>query len=225
MADVTARIKVKGKTFEISVNCDKAMDFKKGKGVVNDVLLVPELFYELKKGTRAKESDLTATFGTTDIYKIAEKIIKEGEILLPIEYRNRARETKLKQIVDFIATNCADPQKGMPHPPERIKTAIDECGIRIEENKSAEDQIPRIIKELQKALPLKMEIKKLSVHVPAEHTGKVYGLLQEYAIKEEWLGDGSLMCIISIPVGMQMSFFDKLNNVTHGSAVTQEIKE
>ena len=34
MANVTAKIKLNGKNFEILVDCDKALAFKKGKGII-----------------------------------------------------------------------------------------------------------------------------------------------------------------------------------------------
>ena len=38
------------------------------------------------------------------------------------------------------------------------------------------------------------------------------------------MNDGSLEVIISIPAGMVMDFYDKLNGVTHGAALTEDIK-
>ena len=57
------------------------------------------------------------------------------------------------------------------------------------------------------------------------HTGKAYGLLAEYKEKEEWLSNGDLQITLNIPVGIQMEFYDKLNSITHGSAITEEINE
>ncbi|KHO52909.1 MAG: hypothetical protein QT05_C0013G0026, partial [archaeon GW2011_AR13] len=39
------------------------------------------------------------------------------------------------------------------------------------------------------------------------------------------LNDGSLEVIVNVPAGMIMSFFDKLNSITRGSALTENIKE
>ena len=50
-------------------------------------------------------------------------------------------------------------------------------------------------------------------------------MLQEYKEKEEWLGNGDLSVVLNIPIGLQMEFYDKLNSVTHGSAMTEEVKE
>ena len=43
--------------------------------------------------------------------------------------------------------------------------------------------------------------------------------------KETWLNNGDLQVMAEIPSGLQSSFYDKLNSITHGSAITEEIKE
>ena len=61
--------------------------------------------------------------------------------------------------------------------------------------------------------------------IPAIHTGKAYGIINPYKESEDWLSDGSLQVTVAIPAGLVMEFYDKLNSVTHGSALTEEIKE
>ena len=112
----------------------------------------------------------------------------------------------------------------MPHSEKRIEEAIEQSGVKIE-NKPIEQQISSIVSKLKEVLPIKLETKKLKITVPAIHTGKVYGLLQDYKEKEEWLSNGDLSCIINLPAGLQMEFYDKLNSITHGSAIVEEIKE
>jgi hypothetical protein len=34
-----------------------------------------------------------------------------------------------------------------------------------------------------------------------------------------------LEVVVSVPAGMIMDFYDKLNGVTHGAAITEEIRE
>jgi ribosome maturation protein Sdo1 len=50
-------------------------------------------------------------------------------------------------------------------------------------------------------------------------------LIQEYKEKEDWMSNGNLEVVLNIPVGMLMEFYDKLNSITHGSALTSEIRE
>ena len=191
MANVTAKIKLNGKNFEILVDCDKALAFKKGKGIIEDVLVTENIFSDLKRGLAVKEKDIEACFKTKDIKKASEKIIKEGEIQTPMEYKSKERDDKIKQVIDFISRSCTDP-KGIPHTPERIKEAIKEARVNIDDKKGIEEQISNIIKELQRVLPLKFETKKLRVEVPAIHSAKVYGILTGHIIREEWQADGSV---------------------------------
>ena len=68
-------------------------------------------------------------------------------------------------------------------------------------------------------------MKKVKIIVPAQHTGQVYGLVNEYKEKEEWKENGDLEVILNVPAGIIFEFYDKLNSSTHGSAITEEIKE
>jgi len=225
MTNVEARLRVKGKEFQVLVDVDKALQLKKGSDIsIDNVLAIDEVFYDTKKGLKASSSDLEECFGTSDVKEVAEKIVKQGEVVLPSEYKKRELEEKEKQVIDFLAKNAVDPSSGMPHSEKRIKEAIEQAGVKIE-NKSIEQQIPSIVSKLKEVLPIKLETKKLKITVPAIHTGKVYGLLQDYKEKEEWLSNGDLSCIINLPAGLQMEFYDKLNAITHGSAIVEEIKE
>jgi ribosome maturation protein SDO1 len=111
-----------------------------------------------------------------------------------------------------------------PFTPDQISKAIDQAGVNLS-NGNAESLIPTVTAALQKILPLKIETKRLAITIPAIHTGKVYGIVNEYKEKEDWLSNGDLKVTINIPVGLQIEFYDKLNSVTHGAALTEELKE
>jgi ribosome maturation protein Sdo1 len=68
-----------------------------------------------------------------------------------------------------------------------------------------------------------MEKKKLMIKIPAQFTGRAYTVLKEFMLKEEWLSDGSLQCTVEMPAGMQMTFFDRLNAITHGETFSKEL--
>ncbi len=227
MTDVVARIKVKGKAFEVLVNCDKAMSFKKLKqGSARDFLAFNAVFSDWKKGFKAAVADLKTAFNTDDVSVIAEKIVKDGEVMLPQEYRDNAREAKLKQVIDFLSRNCVDPRTNAPYTAQRIEQTMKEVGARIDENRNTEEQALAIIQEIQKKIPIKIETKRISITLPPEYTGKAYGMLKQFKTeKEDWLNDGSLRVVINLPAGMQLEFYDKLNNMTHGAAITEELRE
>ena len=223
MVQTTARIKKGGKHFEILVDLERAIEFKKGNGS-NDFLEADIIFTDAKKGDKAPSNDLNELFGTNDVSEIAEKIVKEGEILLTQEHRDAEQEKKFKQVVDFLSTNAVDSQTGNPHTAERIKSALEQAHVNVKDI-PIEKQINEIVEKINAILPIKIEKKKIKIIIPAIHTGKIYGLINQYKEKEEWLDNGDLQVITAIPSGIIMDFYDKLNSITHGSALTEEIKE
>lgn len=223
MTQTTAKIRQGPKHFEIIVDLDKALAFKKGESSSVDFLESDTIFTDAKKGMVAGSDDLKQAFKTNDVNAIAEKIIKNGELLVTQEHRDEESEKKFKQVVDFLSSNALDPQTGNPHTAERIKSALEQAHVNIK-NIPIENQISDIVTELSKVLPIKIETKKVKITVPAIHTGKVYGTVNQYKESENWLNNGSLEVVVNVPAGAIMDFYDKLNAVTHGSAVTEEIK-
>ncbi len=223
MTNTTARIKKTGKNFEIIVDLDDALKFK--KGLSEFIQAETEfIFKDIKKGEKASEKELKDAFGTTDVNEIVKKIVKEGEIQTTQEYRDAEQEKRFKQVVDFLTRNAYDPQTGRPHTAERIKNALEQANVNIK-NTSIENQISEILEKISSLIPIKIETKKVKIKIPALHTGKAYGVVATYKTSENWLNVGSLEVIVEVPSGMIMDFYDKLNGVTHGSAITQEIKE
>lgn len=223
MVNTTARIKKGNLHFEILVDLDDALKVKKG---LSDFLNVEgdTVFTDLKKGNRASNAELQTAFGTSDITEIGKEIVKHGEVLTDQEHRDEEKEKKIKQVVDFLARNAIDPRSGNPITAERIKTALQESHVIIK-NVPIENQIHDIIDALSKILPIKIETRKIKVTIPAIQTGKAYGVIAQYKEKENWLNDGSLEAVLSIPAGILIDFYEKLNSATHGSALTEEIKE
>ncbi len=223
MTNTTARIKKSGKNFEILVNLDDALKFK--KGLISNIQAETDfVFKDMKKGERASESDLKEAFSTSDFNEIVEKIVKEGEILTTQEYRDAEQEKRFKQVVDFLSKNAYDPQTGHPHTAERIKNALEQANINIK-NIPIENQINEILEKISIIIPIKIETKKVKIKIPAVYTGRAYGVISTYKSSENWMNDGSLEVVVEVPSGMIMDFYDKLNSITHGSVITQEIKE
>lgn len=221
MATVEARIKVKGKQFEISVDLDEALKVKAGNGNVSSALNMPSIYTDLKKGFAASKAELNAAFDTEDVYKIAEMIMKKGEIQKNQEFRDAEREKKVKQVIDLILRNSVD-QHGRPYTEERIRKAINEVHFNFD-NRPAEAQMPELITKLATVIPIKVETKKIKLIIPARFSAQVYGMLKDYKESEEWLANGDLQVIMNIPSGLQIDFYDKLNSVTRGAVVSQEM--
>ena len=133
------------------------------------------------------------------------------------------RETRSKQVVALIARRAINPQTGLPHPPRRIEEALAGARVSIDEFKSAESQLPRVVKALAPLLPLRFETRRIALKIPTAYTGKTRRVVTDFAtIKEErWLEDGSWAAVVEIPAGIQAEFFDKLNDLTRGEVQTK----
>jgi len=223
MTNTTARIRKGSLTFEILVDMDEALKFK--KGISNFIgSETDNIFTNLKKGDVASKSDLEKAFGTSDINEIVKIIVKQGDIEVNQDHRDEEKEKKIRQVVDFLARNSTNPQTGNPHSPDRIRSALEQAHVNIK-NTSIEEQIEEILSHISPILPIKIETKRIKIVIPAIHTGRAYGIISPYKEKEDWMNDGSLEVVVNIPAGIIIDFYDKLNSVTHGSIVATEMKE
>lgn len=221
------RLKKGGKVFEIAVDPDKALAYKRGEVVdIREVIKAEKIFSDTKKGLLSNEIDEKKIFNTNDFFKIADIILKEGEIQLTAEHRERIIEDKKKRIIEYIHRNSVDPKSGNPHPIKRIELAIEEAKIRINEYKRDEEQIEEIIKKLRTVLPLKIENAVLRITLLPEYAGKLFGDLKRFGeiIKEDWLSNGSLICELKIPAGIQNEVIDSLNKKTKGEINIEKVK-
>jgi ribosome maturation protein SDO1 len=217
----TARISIGGEHFEILVSPQAALDYRSGRPVeLSQVLVIEEIFADANKGMKASEEKLNTAFKTTDIMKIADHILKKGELQLTTEQRRQMVEEKRRQIVNFISRNCVDPRSGLPHPVTRIEQAMEQIRLVIDPFKDAEEQARNVIDDLRPILPLKMEQIRVAIKIPAEYAAKAYGTVKGLgAIKqEEWQADGSIVAVVEIPAGVQISLMEKLGKVTQGNA-------
>jgi len=222
MAIVEARIKVKGKQFEISVDLDEALKVRAGSGNVSAALNSPAIYTDARKGNAASKDELNYAFDTNDVYVIAEMIMKKGEIQKNQEFRDAERDKRVKQVVDLVLRNAVD-QHGRPYTEERIRRAIDEVHFNFD-NRPAEQQMNELVPKLASVIPIKIETKRIKLIIPARFSAQVYGLLKDYKENEEWLSNGDLQAIMNLPSGMQIDFYDKINSITHGAIISEEVK-
>lgn len=215
---IIANISVQGKNFEVYVDPELANMYKEGrKQDLKNILVVEEIYSNAKKAERAKSADLAKAFGTSDILKILEIILKKGNLQLTTVQKKKKAEEKYKQIVAILLREAIDPRTNAPHTQSRIEEALKKTKINIDPNKDAREQLSVILKELKVIIPLKFEKLKIAVKIPAHCAQHSYGTLKSWGIlKEEWTKDGSLIILTEIPVGTQAEFYDKINKITGG---------
>ncbi|MBS7613813.1 ribosome assembly factor SBDS, partial [Candidatus Bathyarchaeota archaeon] len=155
---VLARLQLSGEKFEIIVNPDFALNYRLGK--INDidkVLIAYEVYTDVRKGLKASSEKLMRYFKTTDVKKIADIIVKQGELQITAEQRRKLIEEKRKQLIAFITKNCIDPRTNLPIPALRVEQAMEQVKVSIDPFKEAEGQALKVIDALRSILPLKIE--------------------------------------------------------------------
>ncbi|MCX6815584.1 MAG: ribosome assembly factor SBDS [Candidatus Aenigmarchaeota archaeon] len=223
---IIAKIDRNGKHFEILVDPDLAYDLREGKSIsIQKMLAINIVCTDAKKGDRASPSEVEKAFGTNDMEKIAEQIVKHGEIQLTTEFRRRKIEEKRKQVANIISHNAINPQTRMPHPPDRILNAMEQVRVNIDPFKPAEQQAEEVIKAIKQILPISVEQITLHIEIPAQYSGRAYGVVKEYGIeKENWLSDGTLVVRIKIAAGIKETVYRRLAALTEGNVKVEESK-
>ncbi len=222
-----ARYTRENEHFEILVKPEKALDYRNGKiSGITEVLAAETIFSDANKGTRAPEDTLKKVFGTTDELKIADFILKKGQLQLTTDQRRKMVEDKRKQVIDYISRQAVDPKTNLPHPPMRIENAMEQIRYPIDPYKSVEEQARDIIKLLRPILPLKVEQMLIGVVVPAMYAQRAYGSLKAFGTikREDWRNDGSWFAEIEMPAGSYASFLNKLGELTKGSGEAKVIR-
>lgn len=216
-----ARLKKFGKNFEISIDPEQALRYRKGEiADVREVLLAERIFTDARKGLAASQQDLQQVFKTTDPLQISAIILKEGELPTTTEQRTQEREQKKRQLIYLLHQQAVDPRTGLPHPPERLEAAMEEAQVHVDEHRSAEEQLPEAVKKLLPVLPLKIAKKVLRITIPPAYIGKAYALVKRLAtvLQELWKPDGSWEARVEIPAGFQVEFFEQVNKAAQGKA-------
>ena len=224
---IIAKIIKEGKHFEILVDSEIADDLREGKTVsLSRMLAVNGVFKDAKKADKASPADVHKAFGTDDMEKIAEYIVRHGEIQLTTEFRRRKVEERRKQIATIISRNAINPQNKMPHPQERILAAMEQARVNVDPFKPADSQVEDIVKEIKKILPISIEEMTLFVEIPAQYSSRVHGAMKEMGIQQEkWMPDGRLVAKLIVPAGLKEAVFRKLGNLTEGNAKIEEMKQ
>jgi len=225
---VICRLKKQGIGFEVMCDCDKTMDFKHGKASFDDAIVTAdEIFKDVKKGDKASEKDLITAFQTDDKRRVAEIILKDGEVQLTTEYKHKLREAKKKEIINLISRNAVDPKSNIPHPPQRIENAMAEARVHIDEFRPADQQVNNIVKQINAILPIAYELRQVELTIPADVSGRAYPILKQFStiLNEKWNNDGSLTVAVEVPAGLQNDLYDKLNSLAHGRIESKIIKK
>ncbi|MCE4614880.1 MAG: ribosome assembly factor SBDS [Desulfurococcales archaeon] len=221
---VIAKIDIGSNRFEILVNPDLAFKYKSGEQVDFDDLLMSDIVYkDARKGFKASSESVRKVFGTEDMKKIADTILRQGELQLTSAQRKQLLEARKRQIINYIVKNAVDPKTKLPIPTKRIENLFEELRISIDLNKSAEAQAIDAVKRIARVIPIKLARALVRAVIPPEFSGRAYNELSRLGElkKTEWKSDGSLVAEIEIPAGAQNDIINAINKLTKGRGQIQ----
>ena len=227
---VTARLESHGQRFEVLVDPDAALAIKRGEfdGELEDVIAAEDVFEDASRGDRPPEDALEEVFGTTEPLEIIPEVIERGEIQITAEQRREMQEQKEKQLVQHIARNAVNPQMDdAPHPPDRIESALEEAGFKVDPMEPVEAQVDEALEALRPVIPIRFDEMTVAVQCPADYAGSAQAQIRQFGDleREEWQADGSWIGVITFPAGMQNEFYDVVNEHTSGEAETRIISD
>ncbi|ABN07507.1 Shwachman-Bodian-Diamond syndrome protein [Methanocorpusculum labreanum Z] len=220
---VTARLETHGLKFELLVDPELADKMRHGEDLdIEDVVAAMYVYENASRGDKSPDEDLIKAFKTTDFTEIAKHIILKGEIHLTTEQRRHLIEEKRRRVITFIARNAVNPQTGLPHPVMRIEMALDQVRINYDPFKSVDDLVKEAVKALRPILPIRFEERRIAAKFPMDFAARAYAAISGAAYvtmdKNEWQNDGSWICVVTIPAGMQEEFFNLANAAAKGDA-------
>jgi ribosome maturation protein SDO1 len=217
---VVARLETHGERFEILVDPDLAVKVRHGEDIdIEDAVAAIFVFENASRAEKSSDESLQKVFQTTDFETIARRIIEKGEIHLTSEQRKHLMEEKRGQVITFIARHAINPQTGLPHPPARIEMAMEEAKVSIDPFKPLDDLVAETMKALRPLIPIRFEEIRVAVRIPPEYAAKAYGDIDAFARieQEEWQKDGSWICVVKIPGGMQQELESLVRKVSKGA--------
>ena len=221
------RLQTGGDKFEILVDPDKGLKYKRGEiGEVANVLMAGFIFTDAKKGEKASADNLEKTFGTSDPLEVAALLFERGVFQLTAQQRKEMIDQKRRQIIHIISRTYVDPKTKLPHPPVRIENALEEIRVQVDPFKDADEQVKDVVDALRRILPMSSDNIQIAIKVPAEYTGKSYGIAKDYGEikRDEWQSDGSWIAVVELPAAMQLEMLEALGKSTQGNIQSKIVK-
>ncbi|MEZ0290239.1 MAG: ribosome assembly factor SBDS [Sulfolobales archaeon] len=218
---VIVRYESRGKRFEILVDPDKALEYREGKNIPLEEVVHGDFIYrDARKGLKASPEEIKSIFNTDNWKRVADEILRRGELQLTTEQRRRLIESKKRLIINYISRSAIDPQTQKPIPPTRIEAAMEQAKVSIDLYKRVEEQAIDIVKAISKIIPIRLARAIIRVKIPREYVGSSINIITRLGEvkKKQFFQDGSAEVELEIPAGVQGEVIDKIAKATRGSA-------
>jgi ribosome maturation protein SDO1 len=105
--------------------------------------------------------------------------------------------------------------------------AMEEARVNIDPFRHLDELVKDTVKALRPLLPIRFEELRLAVKIPAENAARAYAEIAAVATieQQEWQKDGSWICVVRIPAGIQDEFYSLVNRLAKGDAEVRKLKQ
>lgn len=107
---------------------------------MDEVLQIPQVFFNVSKGQVASQEDLKQAFGTGDVDTVVQEILKKGELQVGGKERQAQASQIRAEILQLVSQKCVNSNTKRPYPVTIIEKALQELGFNFLSNKSAKSQ-------------------------------------------------------------------------------------
>jgi ribosome maturation protein SDO1 len=186
------RYKHAGENFEVLVDFNKLNEFKSKplEVPISDVLADDKIFRDQKKGDLASDTHLNSIFPNKSHEEIITEILIKGECQIPTAYLNELRETKKKQIINYIAENAMNPQTKSKYTSSMIDSEINKLNYNFHPDVDYMKQADEVLTILKKVMPIAIVKSILKLKVSPSHCSNFYGPFRKYGqISKEFYDD------------------------------------
>lgn len=210
----------KGKhSFEIMTKPGSVRLFRAGKLGWDKVLVADAIFTNSKKGNIAKSNDLVNVFGTDEIDKCAQIMIRDGEAQVSATERKENMEKHRRAVIGYIHNTYLD-ANNLPHPIARLESIPEQAKVHLDPNGSIQRQAEEIVKRMHGTLVFKKATAEYTVLLEHAYAKKCTGVIYKYCSdpKDTWDATG---CIWKLQISPREfdNFINELNKITQGDYV------
>lgn len=210
------RYKKDGRFFEVAVDPDRVFPYREGNCTLYEVLRSYRVFHKATEGREVFESSLEEVFNTTDKDEVIDVILRKGDVQLSPKKREELQRKKVEKLLDILTRNAVDPRTNTPHPRNRLEKIL-KNNVNIDEQRKAEDQVKKVVKQVKKHVPIDIETKEVTITTTAEDAYKIRNVLDSYGEIQEETWTDLFKADIKVPAGLYPEMIEKLNGATQGN--------
>lgn len=159
---------------------------------MDEVLQIPQVFFNVSKGQVASQEDLKVAFKTTDVDKVILEILNKGELQVGGKERQAQASQVKAETLQLVAAKCVNPTTKRPYPVTIIEKAVSELGYNFVSNKPAKIQVLDVIKLLvaKQVIPIVRARMKIRIQADDGKDARKYSIKLKELInetgEEEW---------------------------------------